>query len=64
MWAHQRTLRIADGPDEVHLNQLGKTENKKFAELYVIPSFYYIYLDANNRTGRRHRPRGWRARRS
>jgi acyl-CoA dehydrogenase len=29
MWAHQRTLRIADGPDEVHLQQLGKNENKK-----------------------------------
>lgn len=33
MWAHQRTLRIADGPDEVHLNQLGRTENKRHAEL-------------------------------
>jgi len=33
MWAHQRTLRIADGPDEVHLNQLGRTENKKYQEL-------------------------------
>ncbi|RPB05681.1 acyl-CoA dehydrogenase NM domain-like protein [Choiromyces venosus 120613-1] len=33
MWAHQRTLRIADGPDEVHLNQLGRTENKKFKEI-------------------------------
>ncbi|KAI9784981.1 MAG: hypothetical protein M1839_001177 [Geoglossum umbratile] len=29
MWAHQRTLRIADGPDEVHLQQLGRNENKK-----------------------------------
>lgn len=33
MWAHQRTLRIADGPDEVHLNQLGRTENKKITQL-------------------------------
>lgn len=33
MWAHQRTLRIADGPDEVHLNQLGRTENKRHAEM-------------------------------
>ncbi|TGZ81032.1 acyl-CoA dehydrogenase NM domain-like protein [Ascodesmis nigricans] len=37
MWAGQRTLRIADGPDEVHLNQLGRTENKRFAQLYVYP---------------------------
>ncbi|KAI5790177.1 acyl-CoA dehydrogenase/oxidase [Geopyxis carbonaria] len=29
MWAHQRTLRIADGPDEVHMNQLGRTELKR-----------------------------------
>jgi acyl-CoA dehydrogenase len=28
MWAHLRTLRIADGPDEAHLNQLGRRENK------------------------------------
>ncbi|KGO66047.1 Acyl-CoA dehydrogenase, N-terminal [Penicillium italicum] len=28
MWASIRTLRIADGPDEVHLQQLGKRENK------------------------------------
>lgn len=28
MWAHLRTLRIADGPDEVHLNQLGRRENR------------------------------------
>jgi acyl-CoA dehydrogenase len=27
MWAQIRTLRIADGPDEVHLQQLGKREN-------------------------------------
>lgn len=29
MWAHVRTLRIADGPDEVHLNQLGRRENQR-----------------------------------
>lgn len=29
MWAQIRTLRIADGPDEVHLQQLAKRENKK-----------------------------------
>ncbi|KIW27342.1 uncharacterized protein PV07_07089 [Cladophialophora immunda] len=28
MWAHLRTLRIADGPDEAHLSQLGRRENK------------------------------------
>lgn len=33
MWVHQRTLRIADGPDEVHLNQLGRTENKRHVEM-------------------------------
>lgn len=31
MWAHGRTMRIVDGPDEVHLQQLGKNENKKGA---------------------------------
>lgn len=29
MWAQTRTLRIVDGPDEVHLQQLGKNENKR-----------------------------------
>jgi acyl-CoA dehydrogenase len=29
MWAHQRTIRIADGPDEVHLQQMGRNENKR-----------------------------------
>ncbi len=28
MWAHIRTIRIADGPDEVHLNQMGRRENR------------------------------------
>ncbi len=27
--AQIRTLRLADGPDEVHLNQMGRNENKK-----------------------------------
>jgi acyl-CoA dehydrogenase len=32
MWAHLRTLRIADGPDEVHLQQMGKRENRSRRE--------------------------------
>lgn len=28
LWAMIRTLRIADGPDEVHLQQLGRRENR------------------------------------
>lgn len=33
MWAGIRTLRIADGPDEVHLQQMGKNENKRGKEV-------------------------------
>ncbi|EGV65670.1 acyl-CoA dehydrogenase [Yamadazyma tenuis] len=33
MYAHARTLRIADGPDEAHLGQLARDESKKFAEV-------------------------------
>ncbi len=29
-YAHQRTLRFADGPDEVHRDQLGRMELKKY----------------------------------
>jgi acyl-CoA dehydrogenase len=29
MWAQGRTLRIVDGPDEVHLQQMGRNENKR-----------------------------------
>lgn len=29
MYANGRTMRIVDGPDEVHLLQLGKNENKR-----------------------------------
>ena len=29
MWANGRTMRIVDGPDEVHVLQLGKNENKR-----------------------------------
>lgn len=32
MWAQIRTLRFADGPDEAHLSQLGRNENKKGAD--------------------------------
>ncbi|KAH6620064.1 acyl-CoA dehydrogenase/oxidase [Boeremia exigua] len=32
MWAHARTVRIADGPDEVHLEQLGRRENGRAVE--------------------------------
>lgn len=31
MWAQVRTVRIADGPDEAHLEQLGRRENKRAA---------------------------------
>ena len=31
MYAHQRTLRLADGPDEVHRRTLGRLELAKFA---------------------------------
>ena len=29
-WAHARTLRIVDGPDEVHRNQIGRLELRKY----------------------------------
>ncbi|KJZ71890.1 hypothetical protein HIM_08735 [Hirsutella minnesotensis 3608] len=32
MWAGIRTLRLADGPDEVHLQQMGRNENKRGRE--------------------------------
>ncbi|KAG8424576.1 hypothetical protein J3458_001353 [Metarhizium acridum] len=31
-WARIRTLRLADGPDEVHLQQMGRNENKRGKE--------------------------------
>ncbi len=31
-YAHARKLRFADGPDEVHRNQIGRLELKKYAE--------------------------------
>jgi acyl-CoA dehydrogenase len=30
-WAHSRTLRFADGPDEVHRRQIGRLELRKHA---------------------------------
>jgi acyl-CoA dehydrogenase len=33
MWAQARTLKIVDGPDEVHLQQLGRNESKRGIEL-------------------------------
>lgn len=33
MWAHSRTIRIADGPDEAHIGQLGRHEYKKFSTI-------------------------------
>jgi len=36
MWANIRTLRIADGPDEVHLQQMGRNENKRGAEVTAL----------------------------
>lgn len=33
MWAGIRTLRLADGPDEVHLQQMGRNENKRNGEV-------------------------------
>ncbi|KAH6611325.1 hypothetical protein Trco_001345 [Trichoderma cornu-damae] len=32
MWANIRTLRLADGPDEVHLQQMGRNENRRGKE--------------------------------
>ena len=31
MWAHERTLRLADGPDEVHLESIARLELKPYS---------------------------------
>jgi len=32
MWAHQRTLRLADGPDEVHRRSIFRNEIRRFSD--------------------------------
>lgn len=36
MWAAARIVRIADGPDEVHLRQLGRNENKRASSVQAL----------------------------
>ncbi|EPE29716.1 Acyl-CoA dehydrogenase NM [Glarea lozoyensis ATCC 20868] len=36
MWANTRTLRIVDGPDQVHLQQMGRNENKRGPKVTAI----------------------------
>jgi acyl-CoA dehydrogenase len=33
MWANACTLRIVDGPDDVHIQQMGRNENKRHQKL-------------------------------
>ncbi|WP_089933711.1 acyl-CoA dehydrogenase family protein [Candidatus Entotheonella palauensis] len=35
MWQHARTLRIVDGPDEVHLQTIARRESRKFTEAAI-----------------------------
>lgn len=43
MYAHNRTLRIADGPDEAHLAQLARNEAKRFDDVEK----FFASVDAN-----------------
>jgi acyl-CoA dehydrogenase len=35
MYAHVRTLRLADGPDEVHKMQIARREIKRFGDVRI-----------------------------
>lgn len=59
LWAMIRTLRIADGPDEVHLQQLGRRENRARKDAVVAKLEFQRnetqkLLSAKGRTGKSH----------
>lgn len=59
LWAMIRTLRIADGPDEVHLQQLGRRENRARKDAVVAKLEWQRnetqkLLSAKGRTGKSH----------